>query len=680
MNNNHLQQICLLIFLMFFAQKVTAEWIEINGPSYSVSYLKYLDGTLYTAGDGFYFTSKFKEGWKQLAGFPGYPQVIAVINNKLFVGTSEGIFCSDDKGANWSELNSELTNIRAFGQNGNTLFACSKNGVFSSIDNGKNWKKASAGLTDTNVTFLGVISNAVFAGTNNGDFYRLSNDQTTWSLSDHGLPKTNTACIIESNNSVFLGTTNGLFHSEDTGKSWTGIDLEPDSILSIQSLLATDNMLLAGTVAGIFRSTDNGRNWTAANQNNPVKNVSSFIAIKDTVFAGNSDNGVLYSTDLGVTWTMITSGLKKQWVPSIYASGNKVLIATVLGEYFSSDNGNRWTQVDPELEPDVESFGYCEGTIIAATLNGGIHRFNENTLSWSTVISGPVVNDRLSSLAIDGKDIFIGTDSSGMFRTTIDGNGWTEIGLGLPQSRIVALATNDRFLFASTYNPGLFRSSDKGESWVEVSSGLDGRSVLSLAAKGNTIFAGTFNGVYCSDNNGADWKPLNSGIENKYIYYFKINGNDIYAGGHDYLFMSSTNGEQWTRIDSGFNSNLIYSIGVTDKYIFAGTSSYLFRRPLQEIVATFEAKPHQINLIQTSLTLNRNSRNVQINFVLPSTEHVSLKVFNISGQQVASVLNSTLKRGAHTIQWNTQSVAPGYYAIKMNTSSGIYVKSIPIFR
>ena len=274
---------------------------------------------------------------------------------------------------------------------------------------------------------------------------------------------------------------------------------------------------------------------------------------------------------MGITWNRTTSGLKKLWVPAIYASGNKVLIGTVLGEYFSSDNGNSWTQVDPELEPDVVSFGYCEGTIIAATLDGGIYRLNENTLSWSTIIAGPGIDDdRLSSMAIDGKDIFIGTDSSGMFRTTIDGGEWKAIDLGLPQSRIVALTTNGSYLFASTYSQGLFRSSDKGESWIQLSNGLERRSVLSLSAKGNTVFAGTFNGVYRSDNNGTDWMPANSGIENTYIYLFLLNGNNIYAGGRDYLFLSSTNENIGPESKFGFNSNLLYSVGVTNEYLFAG--------------------------------------------------------------------------------------------------------------
>ncbi|NLL14803.1 MAG: T9SS type A sorting domain-containing protein [Fibrobacter sp.] len=104
-----------------------------------------------------------------------------------------------------------------------------------------------------------------------------------------------------------------------------------------------------------------------------------------------------------------------------------------------------------------------------------------------------------------------------------------------------------------------------------------------------------------------------------------------------------------------------------------------FRKSLNEVVASFDEKFPEKTRLLNNFTLCRNSHNIQINLTLHSTEHVSLKVFNLSGQQVASILNSTLRMGTHKIQWNTQSVAPGCYAIKMNTSSGTCVKHVPFF-
>ena len=50
-----------------------------------------------------------------------------------------------------------------------------------------------------------------------------------------------------------------------------------------------------------------------------------------------------------------------------------------------------------------------------------------------------------------------------------------------------------------------------------------------------------------------------------------------------------------------------------------------------------------------------------IRYQLASDEHVSLKVYNISGQEVASLVNADQKAGQYTVQWNGKEVSSGVY-------------------
>jgi len=55
---------------MFFAQKNTMLWIDINGPSYSVSCLEYLDSTLLLQATGFILRQISKRAGDRSQAFP----------------------------------------------------------------------------------------------------------------------------------------------------------------------------------------------------------------------------------------------------------------------------------------------------------------------------------------------------------------------------------------------------------------------------------------------------------------------------------------------------------------------------------------------------------------------------------------------------------------------------------
>jgi hypothetical protein len=50
-----------------------------------------------------------------------------------------------------------------------------------------------------------------------------------------------------------------------------------------------------------------------------------------------------------------------------------------------------------------------------------------------------------------------------------------------------------------------------------------------------------------------------------------------------------------------------------------------------------------------------------IRYQLASDEHVTLKVYNVSGQEVASLVNADQKAGQYTVQWNGKGVSSGVY-------------------
>ena len=65
-----------------------------------------------------------------------------------------------------------------------------------------------------------------------------------------------------------------------------------------------------------------------------------------------------------------------------------------------------------------------------------------------------------------GKEIFLGTNGAGIYKSSDTGTNWIEINSGLSNRTVQCLVTKDTLLFAGTRYGGIFRSSDKGITWT----------------------------------------------------------------------------------------------------------------------------------------------------------------------------------------------------------------------
>jgi hypothetical protein len=57
-----------------------------------------------------------------------------------------------------------------------------------------------------------------------------------------------------------------------------------------------------------------------------------------------------------------------------------------------------------------------------------------------------------------------------------------------------------------------------------------------------------------------------------------------------------------------------------------------------------------------------------ISFSLPKRDNVELKVFDIQGKEVATLINEALNAGKHDIKFDAQNLATGVYIYRLKTS------------
>ncbi|MFZ1978003.1 MAG: T9SS type A sorting domain-containing protein, partial [Bacteroidota bacterium] len=276
----------------------------------------------------------------------------------------------------------------------------------------------------------------------------------------------------------------------------------------------------------------------------------------------------------------------------------------------------------------------------------------------------------ITSLVFSGNNLFAGTFSFGVFLSTNNGMSWTQVNNGLTDTSIYALAVLDTNIFAGTYGNGVFLSTNNGTSWTNA--GLLNEDVEALAISGTNLFAGTNGdgGVYLSTNNGKNWSVVGSGLINKTVYSFAVSDTNIYIGTFQGVCLSTNNGTSWNGIDFSDMSRPIFSLTISGKNLFAETDEGLWRQWLRDITSVNVRKTE----IPSVFSLSQNYPNpfnpmTTISFSLPSKSFVSLKVFDIIGREVVTIVSGEMSAGNYTRQWNATKMASGIYFYRLHAGS-----------
>ena len=151
--------------------------------------------------------------------------------------------------------------------------------------------------------------------------------------------------------------------------------------------------------------------------------------------------------------------------------------------------------------------------------------------------------------------IYTGNDN-GVFRSDDSITIWEKVldinGNLFP---VINKANGDIFIGISGFSGSIYRSTDDGDSWTNVTNNLSVYSIYYLTIhENNTIWAGTDQGLFYSQDNGSQWIKIPSDFAKGYeppIKVYKImfsKDNSIIIQVHSSLFRSKDNGYSWVNI------------------------------------------------------------------------------------------------------------------------------------
>ncbi|MCX6159697.1 MAG: T9SS type A sorting domain-containing protein [Ignavibacteriae bacterium] len=369
------------------------------------------------------------------------------------------------------------------------------------------------------------------------------------------------------------------------------------------------------------------------------KDVRALAVSGTNIFAGTNASGVFLSTNYGTDWIAVNNGLTNLNVNAIAISGTNLFAGTDGGVFLSTNNGNTWIAV-----------------------NNGL------------------TNLYVNGLTVSGINLFAATDG-GAFLSTNNGTNWTSINNGLTDPLVYFIAVTGTKLFAGTHTK-LFLSSNNGITWSRVINGLpNSNEFVAFAVFGTNYFTGTGNrGVFLSTNSGTIWDSVNNGLTyNSVVWSLAVSGTNLFAGTLVGVFLSTNNGTSWINKNQGFNTiPNVAALLISNNYIFAGTQGQsVFRRSQTEAIGIKNIGTE----IPAKYSLSQNYPNpfnptTKIRFDVingfpvgtSGNDKVVLKVYDIQGREVQTLVNESLKPGTYEVSFDGSRLNSGVYFYKLITN------------
>ena len=519
-------------------------------------------------------------------------------DDRIFVGTSNLLLKSNDRGSSWESLSdtfhrSDIKGLAIHPNNPNIIYV--RIGLYSFSD--------CSDVDNDDADYEESVSKycpGIYKSTDGGESWKLLEEVT-------GDPSEGGVYINEYNDSeIYSVFGRETFVSKDGGiSSDVFLDTKehpiiPDVGVEIITFGESESEVFMAGLQGVYRTYDNGKTWIETNTGFVGSEVVDLVtALDGTMYATTYNLGIFKSTDGGKNWVFASFGIKN-WYGMQLAThpedADTLFTTTNGGVYKSTNAGKSWELIGgSDLCDDEDAGGNCHyhGIVVEkeapfkvlvgsggdqyAKEGVGLTGSEDNGESWRNSDDGFVRDVHVSKLIIDpnNSNVFYATtqgeteytdkvgDGAGVFKSTDRGNNWTQINNGLNslETNVLAVDPNDSdVLYLGTDDDGIYKSINGGENWKKLipTASFGVGDIIVDPQNSNNVYMGTVDyfrlsesrgvlgdfGVYKSTDGGTTWEEFNSGLNHLGVFSLELSEENriLYAG-------TRAGGVYWINLD-----------------------------------------------------------------------------------------------------------------------------------
>ena len=554
--------------------------------------------------------------WESEGLYGGRMMSAVRLGDNLFAGTfggGPGIHKSTDNGTSWTLIAEDMQTTQLF-TDGTSLYAVSWYVIYRSDDAGESWVPISPEMGSIWAFHFIEFSGDYLFFFNKNKVYRTISQNPTWaSWEDVSGVFTSENYIISSvavqNNSIIVGVEypnvvnkGGFFRSTDFGNSWTQINngyglwaqgnLLTDRFPSVWALEYHEGILFAGirkfngTPQGLWKSMDNGDSWVHVGFLNDTE-VRSIFSFNGNIYVGTSQDGIYKSTNGGNSWNLENGELNihqyflvRQMLEG--TNGNIVAI-TDISILISEDEGENWIVSNTGInELGIDAFGMIDEDIFVSSAEGGVFRSTDNGQSWTDINPNGITALTYVKAMETALWLSVSSDPAFAFTSGDRGDTWNLV-FSPTGSSFQSVVEHNQYLYVTTNDDGdgIARSSDYGQTWETLSINNGAVAPKRLVSFGDAIYAGDWNTgqIWRTADDGQNWTatgangfPWGASVTGNDDYVF-ISGDAVYSG----IFRSNNNGETFTFLDDkGYIE--VYDNFILQKWFDSVTEKWVTRR------------------------------------------------------------------------------------------------------
>lgn len=739
----HIIKISVLLLLILnislFAQG--NEWRVASESTFSgISDLSFINENNGFAAGSYGYVYKTTDGgatWDniyQATGEISLNTIFFADNNTGIAGGDEGlVLFTTDGGNTWTEKllpsgADEVTDLYVKDNTNIWILTDFNSGsnIYFTSDFGETFQEQySISAPANSMSFNG--NTGVVTGKTNGDFYYTS-DGVNWSqsspaqLGGFNYTRSDVRGVYMADSqtgyAVGWGSLIGFqpsmhFKTTDGGTTWEYSVQEEgnrtyDNLYSVYFKDTQNGIAVGGGGRGsvVVRTTDGGQNWI------PIEAACGATLTKlrgngNTVWACGSGGTIIKSDNFGDSWEILTN-IPSTALYDIQAFENGVVYATGFDGLFlkSVDNGINWTPsyVSAGLAtPNVQDFYFIdENTGFAAHSYGMVSKTTNGGESWSAIISD-TINASTSQYGVyfvnENFGFSVGkmSNSLDMINKTTDGGTTWELTLNLVGNtfRHVGFYDENKGVVVGEDLTSVY-TTDGGENWTNSTFNSfnpnnpapDLRKVEFISE--NRVIAVGSESVFESNDGGATWD------------FVSVEGLDVVLTGLTFtnestgwttgtksgaerkvqMFKTEDGGRTWSDVTDTQvidQDVIVYGISAYNNDLWVcGYSSTIYTNA---IITSLENEYEGVSNFNLSQNYpNPFNPSTVIEFSLDKSSMVSLKVYDVIGREVATLVNGELNNGVYKYTFNALGLSSGIYFYTIKTNSDIETRKMILMK